>query len=470
MAATLSQESLERYVEKKRLPEVVSSIVHVLLAAKPDNPRKWLLGWLEKEISDTNDGMREADLHSMFQVTRRITSEIVPQDTINLVISETVNLIGCDRVCLFLQDKKMGMLRLHASSLETSISVSFHKAIASRVLQAGKTLNIPDCHTDFRLEGLIDATAGCSTRSLITVPITDFEGTAVGVIQAINKLPRDGNGAVQRPEQDGSGDVAVPFTRHDEKILQHLTQHIGVSLRNAEMYNEAIGSVERTTGLLETIQSLSHDLGTQSLLLTITMHANKIVSAQRSTVFLLDEQAKQLWSVSTDTGQEIRIPMHAGIAGQCCQAGEVMNIADAYEDDRFDKEVDRKTGFRTHNILAVPMLCGSSPGSPQASQRVVGVIQMINKVTYDGQLEAFNESDVEVMDFFARFVGQKLSEDSTIVNAAQRPKACRTEAESAFGDWHTPVGAAKAGGASMGRPSFSVAEEGETDVEDAPAD
>merc|ERR1712061_485289 len=113
---------------------------------------------------------------------------------------------------------------------------------------------------------------------------------------------------------------------------------------------------ERATGLLNTIQSLSQDLGTQSMLLTITMHANKIVSAERSTVFLVDEPNQQLWSVSTDTGAEIRIPKKAGIAGQCCCEGICINIPDAYADSRFNQEVDKKTGFKTQSILAIPMI------------------------------------------------------------------------------------------------------------------
>merc|ERR1719253_223728 len=148
---------------------------------------------------------------------------------------------------------------------------------------------------------------------------------------------------------------AIPFTKNDEKMVVHLSQHMGIALRNAEVYREAIASSERATGLLNTIQSLSLDLGTQSLILTITMHATKIVSAVRATVFLVDEDKAQLWSVSTDTGQEIRIPKKAGIAGECCCTGKVINIPDAYADPRFNTSIDKKTGFKTQSILALPM-------------------------------------------------------------------------------------------------------------------
>merc|ERR1719163_430682 len=175
-------------------------------------------------------------------------------------------------------------------------------------------------------------------------------------------------------------------------------------MRNAEVYREAIMSCERSTGLLNTIQSLSQDLGIQSLLLTITMHANKIVCAQRSTVFLVDEAKNQLWSVSTDTGVEIRIPKAAGIAGECCIEGKLINIPDAYADSRFNQAFDKKTGFKTQSIMAVPMFDDPSGGHFAHGRKhtrpdgrvVIGVIQMINKVSYDGQLDFFDEQDVEV--------------------------------------------------------------------------
>merc|ERR1719207_24256 len=126
----------------------------------------------------------------------------------------------------------------------------------------------------------------------------------MGVLQAINK------------NQDEFQE-APHFTHIDEILLENLTQHVSVALRNAEVYRAAIVTSERANALLHMIQSLSQDLGVQSMILTVTMHANELVQADRCTVFLVDEGKQQLWSVSTDDGKEIRIPKTAGIAGQC---------------------------------------------------------------------------------------------------------------------------------------------------------
>jgi len=278
----------------------------------------------------------------------------------------------------------------------------------------------------------------------------DFENVPVGVIQAINKMPD--NSPNEGTEGLPVGARAVPFGHNDEKILGHLTQHVSVAMRNSEIYREAISTSERSHGLLNTIQSLSQDLGTQSMLFTITMHANKIVSCERATVFLVDDATQQLWSVSTDTGQEIRIPKKAGIAGQCCAKAQVINIPDAYADSRFNQEVDKKTGFKTQSILAIPMLEDDEARKEMeaAAQRrkslsaldfnvrrdrgdsVIGVIQMINKVSFDGQLEIFDESDVDVMELFAKFVGPKLAM-STMLARRSSESVQQREAEVALG-------------------------------------
>merc|ERR1719238_2084025 len=129
----------------------------------------------------------------------------------------------------------------------------------------------------------------------------------MGVLQAINKL-------------EGEFNTHPHFSHIDEILMENLTQHVSVALRNAEVYRAAIVTSERASALLHMIQSLSQDLGMQSTILTITMHANELVQADRCTVFLVDEAKEQLWSVATDTGNEIRIPKTAGIAGECANS------------------------------------------------------------------------------------------------------------------------------------------------------
>merc|ERR1711865_1157005 len=109
-----------------------------LLEAKPANPRQFLLDVLEQELAReaenrNTDEISEEDMQKLFEVTRRITSEIVPKETIDIVITETLKLLNCDAVSLFVLDRKTNMLVLHASNLEHPIHLPPGKGIAGTV-------------------------------------------------------------------------------------------------------------------------------------------------------------------------------------------------------------------------------------------------------------------------------------------------------------------------------------------------
>ena len=51
----------------------------------------------------------------------------------------------------------------------------------------------------------------------------------------------------------------------------------------------------------------------------------------------------------------IRMPIDAGIAGHVVATGEIVNIDDAYNDERFNRDVDLQTGYRTQSLLCMPI-------------------------------------------------------------------------------------------------------------------
>ncbi|HUQ16544.1 MAG TPA: GAF domain-containing protein [Candidatus Saccharimonadales bacterium] len=95
--------------------------------------------------------------------------------------------------------------------------------------------------------------------------------------------------------------------------------------------------------------------------------------AERCTIYLVDHQANEIRSsLASRTAIEIRLPLGTGIAGQVAASGETINVADAYADPRFDWNVDARSGFRTQNMLTVPVW-GSDGHS------VAAVVQLLNK-------------------------------------------------------------------------------------------
>ena len=141
--------------------------------------------------------------------------------------------------------------------------------------------------------------------------------------------------------------------------------------------------------LLEIMGAIS-DQNLDKLLQTITKGASSVLGADRSTLFVVDRNKKQIWSkVALGAGiTEIRIPLGAGIAGQVALSGEIINIPDAYADPRFNREVDKRTGYTTKSILCMPM--------KDSSDRIIGVFQLLNKHT-----GTFTADDEQLLQAFA---------------------------------------------------------------------
>lgn len=142
---------------------------------------------------------------------------------------------------------------------------------------------------------------------------------------------------------------------------------------------------------LQVIQEVATALGSMldldQLLYTIMQKTTAILDADRSTLYLHDEDRGEIWSKVTQGGeiQEIRLKIPTGIAGWVAKSGETLNIPDAYEDSRFNQAVDRKSGYRTRSMLTMPML--------NTHGKVVGVVQVLNK---SGE-RAFDQDDEDLL-------------------------------------------------------------------------
>ena len=135
----------------------------------------------------------------------------------------------------------------------------------------------------------------------------------------------------------------------------------------------------RSDGDLETLLDITRRLMTvtdlDALLRLIAEATTSMVDAERASIFVVDRERQEYWSrVALGAGVgEIRFPLGVGIAGTVAKTGETINIADAYADPRFSPESDRRTGFRTRNLLTLPM--AGHDGT------VIGVFQAVNKRT-----------------------------------------------------------------------------------------
>ncbi len=131
--------------------------------------------------------------------------------------------------------------------------------------------------------------------------------------------------------------------------------------------------INRLKSILKITSQLGAAREAPPLLNIIAQEANRLLECDRSSIFIWDREHKEMLAcpaMGVDT--EIRIPDSAGIVGECLQSGAVIRVDDAYEDPRFNKQVDINTGYKTKNLLCVPIRDGNG--------NLMGVFEGINKL------------------------------------------------------------------------------------------
>jgi len=159
-----------------------------------------------------------------------------------------------------------------------------------------------------------------------------------------------------------------------------------VALRDAELFVAVQENLERLHSMVEASKVFNSTLDLAEVLGKILDVAKTLTTAERGTLFLVDEETDEIWSMIAHglEKEEIRLPRGRGIAGHVALTGDIVNIPDAYADDRFDPEIDKRTGFRTRNILTLPIR--------NTSGKIIATLQLLNKST-----GSFTDDDTDVL-------------------------------------------------------------------------
>lgn len=142
---------------------------------------------------------------------------------------------------------------------------------------------------------------------------------------------------------------------------------------------------EDLQALLDVTRQLGRTVELPELLRSIVQATTHVLRCERATVFLYDSGAHELYSIVAEGAEGIRFSADQGIAGQAIRTGDVINVPDAYADPRFNRDIDRQLGFRTRNLLALPLR--------DFEGRLVGVLQALNKRGAD---DGFTPSDEQL--------------------------------------------------------------------------
>ena len=167
---------------------------------------------------------------------------------------------------------------------------------------------------------------------------------------------------------------------------------------------DASGDAAYKTHLINKIHSIK---SIDNFFFEVRDEIHRLFNAEQATVFAVDRENRELYSKFTldpvNGVQEIRIKISEhSISGYCARFGKLVNIADAYDEQElaeispnltFDDSWDKQSGFRTRQVLAVPMLF--------ERKYLMGVLVLLNNQSGDKFTGADEDKAMEIAELLA---------------------------------------------------------------------
>jgi adenylate cyclase len=299
--------------------------------------------------------LREAEL--LLDISRKMSAIDSLDTVLNVLVELTTAELGGERGSLFINDSETNELysRVAMGNFQREIRILNTSGVAGYVFAKGEGIIIQDAYSDPRFNRSVDEQTGFVTRNILCVPIKTAKGETIGVAQTLNK--KKGR-----------------FSRADLVLFEAMVAQGSLALQSAQFIERLENIRKQELEFINIVSEMTSDIKLGSLLQKVMGEATRMLNAERSTLFLHDEKANELWS---EVGQgleslQIRLPSHVGIAGAVFISGKTINIPYAYADLRFNPAFDKKTGFFTRSILCVPVV--------NKQGRTIGVTQVLNKL------------------------------------------------------------------------------------------
>ena len=184
-----------------------------------------------------------------------------------------------------------------------------------------------------------------------------------------------------------------------------LQESVRLKRENDELREEVKGLrkfVHSMTAMYDAADSIRYDSQLYPFLRSTLVEAMKILNAPDGSLALIDDETDELVFVIVvgeleDTMTDHRMPMDDGIAGWVVRHAKPALVKNCRTDPRFYSGIDEVYSFRTHSMVAAPLI---------GDRKVYGVIEILN---HQGD-EAFDDSDLALLKLLCRGAGEVLAD------------------------------------------------------------
>ncbi|OGV17050.1 MAG: hypothetical protein A3J84_09480, partial [Ignavibacteria bacterium RIFOXYA2_FULL_37_17] len=155
---------------------------------------------------------------------------------------------------------------------------------------------------------------------------------------------------------------------------------------NPEIQIDEVMNTDELQMIIKAAELVNSNIRVDEVLKNIINVATDLTGADRGTLYLVDKEKKELWSLITmgDEMREIRLKIGEGLAGFVAKSGETVNIKDVQKDSRFRSDIDRASGYTTKNMICFPIKNNKG--------EIIGVLQLLNNSRGE-----FNKRDEEFL-------------------------------------------------------------------------
>lgn len=132
----------------------------------------------------------------------------------------------------------------------------------------------------------------------------------------------------------------------------------------------------------------------------LTELGRTLAGSDRASFWYWDTKKRQYWTLAAWGSEKLTIPEGSGVVGAAIENKETIVINEPYEDERFNPDVDKASGYTTKSILCMPV--------SNEKGKVIGAFQAINKLDMNGLDSSFGDRDVKRLAMVAVFCGKTL--------------------------------------------------------------
>lgn len=202
------------------------------------------------------------------------------------------------------------------------------------------------------------------------------------------------------------------WQRNELEYLLAAGYYLGLALDAGQLFDAQRETSQRLKALVAIGQQLVEQRETVPLLEHIAEQAVKLLNCERASIFLWDKARQELVgrpALGLPNG-ELRLSDHVGVVGKTLQTGLAQQVDDVHADPAWSAKVDSESGFRTRNLLCVPM--------KDAAGERVGVLEVMNKKQGN-----FTALDLETLTALAS------QTTAAVLNVRERESLLRSNAE-----------------------------------------